>query len=76
MYGTRQIKLPTKSSLQHTLRLQTRAQNLNKKTIACRNGRCKAVKKEFTRLLAGSYEFISLIQDRQIGSANDEIFFP
>ena len=76
MYGTRQIKLPTKSSLQHTLRLQTRAQNLNQKTIvACRNGRCKVVK-EFTRLLAGSYEFISLIQDRQIGSANDEIFFP
>ena len=30
MYGTPQIKLPTKSSLQHTLGLQTRAQNLNK----------------------------------------------
>ena len=29
MYGTPQIKLPTKSSLQHTLRLQTRARNLN-----------------------------------------------
>ena len=30
MYGTPQIKLPTKSSLQHTLGLQTRARNLNK----------------------------------------------
>ena len=30
MYGTPQIKLPTKSSLQHTLGLQTCAQNLNK----------------------------------------------
>ena len=29
MYGTPQINLPTKSSLQHTLRLQTRTQNLN-----------------------------------------------
>ena len=31
MYGTPQIKLPTKSSLQHTLGLQTRARKLNKK---------------------------------------------
>ena len=30
-YGTPQIKLPTESPLQHTLRLQTRAQNLNPK---------------------------------------------
>ena len=30
MYVTSQIKLPTKSSLQHTLGLQTRARNLNK----------------------------------------------
>ena len=29
MYGTPQITLPTKSSLQHTLGLQTRARNLN-----------------------------------------------
>ena len=29
MCSTPQIKLPTKSSLQHTLKLQTRAQNLN-----------------------------------------------
>ena len=37
MYGTPQIKLPTKSSLQHTLGLQTRARNLNKKlSRACR----------------------------------------
>ena len=25
---------------------------------------------------AGSYKFISVVQARQIGSANDEIFFP
>ena len=30
MYATPQIKLPTKSSLQHTLGLQTRSRNLNK----------------------------------------------
>ena len=29
MCSTPQIKLPTKSPLQHTLKLQTRAQNLN-----------------------------------------------
>ena len=33
MYGTPQINLPTKSSLQHTLRLQTRAQNLNQREM-------------------------------------------
>ena len=71
MYGTPQIKLPTKSSL-----LQTRARNLNKKKLLRANGRCKAAKKEFTRVPAGSYKFISLVQARQIGSANDEIFFP
>ena len=75
MYGTPQIKLPTKSSLQHTLRLQTRAWNLNKKLLRA-NGRCKAAKKEFTGVPAGSYKFISLVQARQIGSANDDIFFP
>ena len=70
MYGTPQIKLPTKSSL-----LQTRARNLNKKKLLRANGRCKAAKKEFTRVLAGSDKFISLVQARRIGSAN-EIFFP
>ena len=40
------------------------------------NGRCKAAKKEFTRVPAGSYQFISFVQARQIGSANYEIFFP
>ena len=71
-----QIKSPTKSLLQHTLGLQTSAQNVNKKTVLRANGRCKAAKKEFTRVPAGSYKFISLVQARQIGSANDEIFFP
>ena len=33
MYGTPPIKLPTKSSLQHTLGLQTCAQNLNQKLL-------------------------------------------
>ena len=75
MCGTPQINLPTKSSLQHTLRLQTRAQNLNKKLLRA-NGRCKAAKKEFTCVPAGSYKFITLVQARQIGSANNEIFFP
>jgi len=58
MYGTPQIKLPTKRSLQlYTLGLQTRAWNLNKKLLRA-NGRCKAAKKEFTRMPAGSYKFI------------------
>ena len=75
MYGTPQIKLPTKSSLQHALRLQTCAQHLNKKLLRD-NGRCKAAKKEFAQVPAGSYKFISLVQARQIGSANSKIFFP
>ena len=75
MCGTPQIKLPTKSSLQHTLRLQTRAQNLNKKLLRD-NGRYDAAKKKFALVPAGSYELISLVQARQIGSADDKIFFP
>ena len=76
MYGTPQIKLPTKSLLQHTLGLQTSAQNLNKKNYCVQTEDVKAAKKEFTRVPAGSYKFISLVQARQIGSAKDEIFFP
>ena len=47
----------------------------NKKLLRA-NGRCKAAKKELTRLPAESYKFISLVQARQIGSAGDEIFLP
>ena len=48
-------KIVNKSSLQHTLRLQTRAQNLNKKLLRD-NARYKAAnwKKEFERVPAGS----------------------
>ena len=41
-----------------------------KKKLLRANGRCKAAKKEFTREPAESYKFISLVQARQIGSAN------
>ena len=75
VYDTPKIKLPTKRSLQHTLGLQTRARNLNEKLLRA-NRRCKAAKKEFMRVPVGSYKFISLVQARQIGSANDEILFP
>ena len=61
MYSTPQIKLPTKSLLQHMLGLQTHAQNLNKKLLRAHR-RCKAAKKEFTHVPAGSYKFISLVQ--------------
>ena len=36
----------------------------------------KADKKQFMRVPAGSYKFISLVQAHQIGSENDEILFP
>ena len=75
MCGTPQIKLPIKRSFQHTLRLQTRAQNLNQKLLRD-NGRCKAAKKKFAHVPAGSYKLISLVQARQIWSADDKIFFP
>ena len=69
MCGTPQIKLPMKSWLQHTLILHTGAQNLNQKLFG-ENGRCKAAKKKFARVSAGSYKLISLVQARQIGSAD------
>ena len=40
------------------------------------NRRCKAAKKKFARVLAGSYKLITLVQARQTGGANDEIFSP
>ena len=45
MYGTPQINLPTKSSLQHTLRLQMRAQNLNQKKYCVPTGGVKLLRR-------------------------------
>ena len=53
MCGTPQIKLPMKSSLQSKLILHTRTQNLNQKLLGD-NGRCKAAKKKFAHMSAGS----------------------
>ena len=39
-------------------------------------GSSKAAKKEFACVPAGSYKFITLVQARQVGSANNKIFFP
>ena len=75
VYDTPKIKLPAKRLLQHTLGLQTCARNLNEKLLRA-NRRCKADKKQFMRVPAGSYKFISLVQAHQIGSENDEILFP
>ena len=40
------------------------------------NRSCKADKKKFARVPAGSYKLIMLVQARQTGGANDEIFSP
>ena len=55
MWGTPQIKLPMKSSLQHTLILHTCAQNLSPKLLRD-NGRCKAAAEIEPQ---GSYKLIS-----------------
>ena len=76
MCDTPQIKLPMKSSLQHTLiHVYTRALNLNQMLLRG-NRSCKADKKKFARVPAGSYKLIMLVQARQTGGANDEIFSP
>ena len=54
MCGTPQIKFPMTSSLQRTLILHTREQNLNQKLLGD-NGRCKAAKKKFAHMPAGSW---------------------
>ena len=65
-----------KSSLQHTLiHVYTRALNLNQ-VLLRGNRRCIAAKKKFARVPAGSYKLITLVQARQTGGANDEIFSP
>lgn len=76
MCDTPQIKLPMKSSLQHTLiDVYTRALNLNQMLLRG-NRRCKAAIEKFARVPAGSYKLITLVQARQTGGANDKIFSP
>ena len=62
-----------KSLLLHTLILEKRTQDLNKKLLRD-NKRCNAAKKKLAHVPAVSFKFISLVQARQVRSAND--FFP
>ena len=55
--------------------IYTRALNLNQMLLRG-NRRCKAAKKKFARVPGGSYKLITLVQARQTGGANDEIFSP
>ena len=77
MRGTLQKKLPTKTLLQHTLQLQARAQDLNKKKYCVTTEDGKLLRRNLRACVpAGNCKFVSLVQACQIGSANDKIFFP